>query len=72
MNILVNVAPAGLMFGVVSSLRFDMFGAQRRHYNQRTTLFGCQIHKILQQLQSNLLAFFRVKLRGKNIVAPDR
>src|ERR1035441_5955364 len=30
-----------------------------------------QIHKILQQLQADLLAFFRMKLRGINIVAPD-
>ena len=30
-----------------------------------------QIHKILQQLQADLLAFLRVKLRGENIVAPD-
>ena len=30
-----------------------------------------QFHKILQQLQADLLAFLRVKLRGENIVAPD-
>ena len=29
------------------------------------------VPQILQQLQSNLLAFFRVKLRGENIVAPE-
>jgi hypothetical protein len=31
-----------------------------------------QFHKILQQLQADILAFFRVKLCGKNIVAPNR
>ena len=29
-----------------------------------------KFHKILQQLQSNLLAFLRVKLRGEHVVAP--
>ena len=31
----------------------------------------CVIHKILQQLQSDFLALFRVKLSGEDIVAPD-
>jgi len=30
-----------------------------------------QFHEIFQQLQADLLAFLRVKLRGENIVAPD-
>lgn len=30
-----------------------------------------QFHKILQQLQADLLAFLRVKLRGEDVVAPD-
>lgn len=30
-----------------------------------------QFHEIFQQLQADLLAFLRVKLRGINIVAPD-
>src|SRR5208282_4693853 len=30
-----------------------------------------QFHKIFQQLQADLLAFLRVKLRGVDIVAPD-
>ncbi len=30
-----------------------------------------QVHEVLQQLQPDFLAFFRVKLRGENIVAPD-
>ena len=30
-----------------------------------------QFHEILQQLQADLLAFLRVKLRGVDIVAPD-
>ena len=30
-----------------------------------------KIHKVLQQLQPDVLAFLGVKLRGKDIVAPD-
>src|ERR1035437_1121056 len=30
-----------------------------------------QFNKILQQLQTNFLAFFRVKLRGENIVRSE-
>ena len=30
-----------------------------------------QIHKVLQQLQSDLLAFFRMELGGVDVVAPD-
>src|SRR5688500_11161664 len=32
----------------------------------------CQFDEVLQQLQSDLLAFLRMKLCGKNVVPPDR
>ena len=45
------------------------FQVEQAYY--RVLGFEQLVHKILQQLQADLLAFLRVKLRGENIVAPD-